>query len=88
MNNEYRCAILTLRNAGGQIDAIIRMIKADRTCFDIYTQTIAAEALLKKANIQILRYLINSYINDTSGSSKEDDRIYQLMTLLDNLSAK
>ena len=43
-----------LRTARGQVDGIIRMLEEGRYCIDISNQILATEALLKKANAQVL----------------------------------
>ena len=43
-----------LRTASGQVDGIIRMLEEGRYCIDISNQILATEALLKKANAQVL----------------------------------
>ena len=40
--------------AKGQLDGIIRMIDEDRYCLDISHQLLASQAVLKKANQEIL----------------------------------
>lgn len=44
-----------LKTARGQIDGILKMIEEDKYCLDISHQLLASEALLKKANREILR---------------------------------
>ena len=55
MNNTGRNNTLRLlRTARGQVDGIIRMLEEGRYCIDISNQILATEALLKKANAQVL----------------------------------
>jgi DNA-binding FrmR family transcriptional regulator len=54
-SRESKKALDTLKTARGQIDGIIRMIEEDRYCIDVSKQILSATALLKKANITILR---------------------------------
>ena len=55
MNDAKKQAMSTLRIARGQIEGTIRMIEEDRYCVDISNQIIAAQSLLKKANVLILK---------------------------------
>jgi len=55
MSIERQKALNLLKTARGQIDGIIRMIEEDRYCVDISKQILAAQALLKKSNLEILR---------------------------------
>ena len=55
MNNTGRNNTLRLlRTARGQVDGIIRMLEEGRYCIDISNQILATEALLNKANAQVL----------------------------------
>ena len=55
MNEEKKKAIQVLKTARGQIDGIIKMIEEDRYCMDVTNQIFASQALLKRANILILK---------------------------------
>ena len=44
-----------LKTARGQIDGIIKMVEDNRYCMDISNQLLATQAILKKANRQILQ---------------------------------
>lgn len=55
MNDAKKQAMSTLKIARGQIEGTIRMIEEDRYCVDISNQIIAAQSLLKKANVLILK---------------------------------
>lgn len=43
-----------LKTAKGQIDGILKMIEEDRYCMEISHQIMAAEAILNKANREVL----------------------------------
>ena len=51
MNKEQKQAQLALKTAKGQIDAAINMLDEGRYCVDVSNQIIAAQGLLKKANL-------------------------------------
>ncbi|MBR5157379.1 MAG: metal-sensing transcriptional repressor [Clostridia bacterium] len=53
-----------LKTARGQIDGILKMIDDDKYCLDISCQVMAAQAILKKANEEILRAHLESCVND------------------------
>ena len=44
-----------LKTAKGQIDGILKMIEEDRYCMEISHQIMAAEAILNKANREVLK---------------------------------
>ena len=43
-----------LKTARGQIDGILRMIEEDRYCIDVSHQIMATQAILKRANKEII----------------------------------
>ena len=55
MNDEKKKAITALKTARGQIDGIIKMIEDDRYCIDVSNQIFASSAVLKRANLLILK---------------------------------
>jgi len=55
VNKEKEEAVKALKISRGQIEAIIKMIEEERYCVDVSNQIIAAQSLLKKANLMILR---------------------------------
>ena len=44
-----------VKTARGQLDGILRMIEQDRYCMDISNQILAAQAVLTRANKEILK---------------------------------
>ena len=44
-----------LKTARGQIDGILKMVEEDRYCIDISNQLMATDAILRKANREVLR---------------------------------
>lgn len=65
MNHDHKETIRLLKTAKGQIEAVIRMTEEDRYCVDIANQILATEALLKKANMQILKQHIETCVKDS-----------------------
>lgn len=54
MQADQKHVMRLLKTARGQIDGIMKMIEDDRYCIDISTQLMATQALLNKANKEIL----------------------------------
>ncbi|MFA7075819.1 MAG: metal-sensing transcriptional repressor [Candidatus Izemoplasmatales bacterium] len=79
MKHDHKDALNLLKTAKGQIEAVIRMTEEDRYCVDIANQILAVEALLKKANLVILKQHLNTCvkesITDGSFSNKSDEII-------------
>jgi DNA-binding FrmR family transcriptional regulator len=80
---ESKKALGTLRNARGQIDGIIRMVEEDRYCIDVSKQILAAAALLKKANITILRQHMNTCVTDALENGAGQEKIDEIVLILD-----
>ena len=84
MNEERKKALQSLKTAKGQIDGIIKMIEEERYCMDISNQIVAAQALLKRSNLLILKQHLNhSVINGES-----DEKIDEIMTILEKAMSK
>ncbi|OPJ57875.1 metal-sensing transcriptional repressor [Clostridium oryzae] len=87
MNEEKTKAIQALKTTKGQIEGIIKMIEDGRYCVDVSNQIVAAQSLLKKANLLILKQHLNhcvkeAFIND-SGEEKVDEIIGILQKIMD-----
>jgi len=80
---ESKKALDTLRNARGQIDGIIRMVEDDRYCIDVSKQILAATALLKKANMTILRQHMNTCVTDALENGAGQEKIDEIVLILD-----
>ena len=64
MNVEKVKALQALKTSKGQIEGIIKMMEDERYCVDISNQIIAAQALLKKANMLILKQHMHHCVKD------------------------
>jgi CsoR family transcriptional regulator, copper-sensing transcriptional repressor len=80
---ESEKALGHLRTARGQIDGIIRMIEEDRYCIDVSNQIAAATALLKKANLIILRQHMNSCVKDAIKAKDASEKIDEISMILE-----
>jgi DNA-binding FrmR family transcriptional regulator len=87
MNAEKKQALQALKTARGQIDGIIKMIEDGRYCIDISNQILAASAMLKRANLMILKQHMNHCVLEAAeqghGSEKIDEVIGILSKVLD-----
>ena len=63
-SHDSQKAVDLLKTARGQIDGIMRMVEEDRYCIDVSKQVHATVALLKKANIVILKQHMNTCVKD------------------------
>jgi CsoR family transcriptional regulator, copper-sensing transcriptional repressor len=73
-----------LKTARGQIDGIIKMIEDDRYCIDVSKQLLAVIALLKKANLVVLRQHLDTCVKDAIRSDDEaDEKLEEIATVLE-----
>lgn len=57
-----------LKTARGQIDGILKMVEEDRYCIDISHQIMASEAILKRANKEVLKAHMTHCVHDAVNS--------------------
>ncbi|MBU5590400.1 metal-sensing transcriptional repressor [Clostridium sp. MSJ-4] len=88
MNEDKRKALQALKTSKGQIEGIIKMIEDDRYCIDISNQIIASQALLKKANMLILRQHINHCVKDAFLNNSGEEKVEEIMGILDKIIVK
>jgi DNA-binding FrmR family transcriptional regulator len=75
-----------LRTARGQIDGILKMIEEDRYCIDISNQIIATEALLHKANREVLHAHIDMCVKEAIESGETEDKLAEIRSIVDKLT--
>ena len=83
MSNEK--VLLRLKTARGQIDAVIKMIEEDRYCIDISNQIMATQAILKRANKEIIGAHMQHCVHDAIGSQDADQKIEEMMDVINQL---
>ena len=78
---------LLLKTARGQLEAVLKMIDDDRYCIDISNQILATEALLKKANREVLRGNLEHCVkNALQSGNGEKEKIDELMNVLEKMN--
>lgn len=85
MNEERKKALQSLKTSKGQIEGIIKMIEDNRYCMDISNQIIAAQSLLKKANMLILKQHLNHCVKDAFINGSGEQKVDEIMNLLSKL---
>lgn len=88
MNNEKKNAVKALKIAKGQIEAIIKMIEEERYCVDVSNQIIAAQSLLKKANLLILKQHMNHCVVEAIEHDRGQEKIDEIIDLLGKVMDK
>lgn len=88
MNEEKNKAMLALKISKGQIEGIIKMLEEDRYCMDVSNQIIAAQALLKKANMLILKQHIHHCVKNAVKQDNGEEKIDEIIEILSKITDK
>lgn len=88
MNDERKKALQSLKTAKGQIEGIIKMIEDERYCIDISNQILAAQSLLKKANMTILKQHMQHCVKEACHQDKADEKIDEIISILEKIVSK
>lgn len=80
---ESQKAIKLLKTAKGQVDGVLRMVEEDRYCVDVSKQIMAAMAVLKKANLLILRQHLDTCVRDAMKSDDAGSKIDEIAEILE-----
>lgn len=88
MNNGKNEAMKTLKIARGQIEGTIKMIEEERYCVDVSNQIIAAQSLLKKANMQMLKQHMQFCVAEAFKSGEGEEKLDEVMMILSKLIDK
>lgn len=71
-----------LKTARGQIDGILKMVEENRYCMDISHQLMATEAILNKANKEILTAHLKSCVTNAKTDEEREEKVDELVTML------
>lgn len=88
MNEEKKKAFEALKTSKGQIEGIMKMIENGRYCIDISNQIVAAQALLKKANLLILKQHLNHCVKEAFLHNAGEEKVEEIIILLGKLLDK
>ena len=83
-SHESQKAIDLLKTARGQIDATLRMVEEDRYCIDVSKQVHATIALLKKANMVVLKQHMNTCVKDALMTNKGAEKVDEITMILES----
>ena len=79
---DQKTVLRLLKTARGQMDGIIKMVEEDRYCIDISTQVMAAEAMLNRANKEILTAHLKHCVNTAQTQEEREQKIDELVAML------
>ena len=82
MMADQKTVLRLLKTARGQMDGIIKMVEEDRYCIDISTQVMAAEAMLNRANKEILTAHLKHCVNTAQTQEEREEKIDELVDML------
>lgn len=77
-----------LKTARGQIDGILNMIEEDRYCIDISNQIQASQALLGKANAEVLKAHVDHCVRCAVENGDCDEKLEEISLILEKLAKK
>lgn len=88
MSEERNKAVQSLKTAKGQIEGIIKMIEDDRYCIDVANQILAAQSLLKKADLMILQGHLRHCVKEACNNNNPDEKIEEVNKILEKILSK
>lgn len=88
MNSEQKKALQALRTSKGQIEGIIKMLEEGRYCVDISNQIIAAQAVLKRANLLILKQHMHHCVKDAFAKGAGEEKLEEIILVLGKILDK
>ena len=74
-----------IKTARGQLDRIERMIADDRYCVDISTQLLSTQAILNKANREILKGHVEHCVKEAILTGDVDVKLNEILMLMDKM---
>ena len=85
MSEERKKALQSLKTAKGQIEGIIKMIEDNRYCIDVANQILAAQSLLKKADLMILQGHLRHCVKEACLNNNPDEKIEEMNKVLEKI---
>ena len=74
-----------IKTARGQLDGILKMIEENQYCVDISAQLRAADAILRKANREVLAAHIKGCVKEAVKVGQGDQKIDEMIQLIDKM---
>ncbi len=85
MKAEKKTICRLIKTAKGQLEGVLKMIEEDRYCIDISHQLLAAEAILQKANREILCAHMKSCVREALENGGGEEKIEELIALMEKM---
>ncbi len=74
-----------LKTARGQLDGILKMVEENRYCIDISQQLMATEAILNRANREILAAHLKHCVQCAASEEDRASKINEFVAALDRI---
>lgn len=78
-----------IKTARGQLDGILKMIEEDAYCIDVSNQLMAADAILRRANREVLSAHLSGCVRqalESGETSQIEKKLEELDSVLEKLS--
>jgi len=75
-----------LKTARGQLDGLMKMVEEDRYCIDISNQLLAAQAILRTINREVLTAHLSSCVEESLASGDGHEKLVEIMQIIDKLA--
>lgn len=85
MKANKESVLRVIKTARGQLDGIERMIADDRYCVDISTQLLSTQAILNKANREILKGHVEHCVKEAILTGDVDVKLNEILMLMDKM---
>jgi len=86
MQADHEAIARLVKTARGQLDGVLRMVDEDRYCMDVVNQILAAQAVLRKANREIIRAHMAACVTDAVAAKDASAQIDELVDLFDKMT--
>ena len=74
-----------IKIARGQLDGVLRMIEEDRYCMDISQQLLAVDALVRRANKEVLTAHLKHCVEQADTPQERAQKVDELVAALGKL---
>ena len=82
MKADQNKVLRLLKTARGQMDGIVKMVEEGRYCMDISQQVMAAEAMLNRANKEILTAHLKHCVRTAQTDEEREEKVDELVDML------
>ena len=82
MMADTKTVLRLLKTARGQMDGILKMVEEDRYCIDISQQLMATEAILNRANKEILAAHLKHCVQEAATPEERGEKIDEFVQTL------